>query len=766
MGSGDGRPAEEELVFSAIFRLPPQTSTYVNYTELQRSLRDLVARAGDSPASNTIVSAITGQGGIGKTALAVRVAHSVRDLFPDGQLYVNLRGYDSSRKSPYDVLGDFLRALGVDGAAIPTGLEQRMMLYQSRMENRRILVVLDNARDAAQVRPLLPETPRCPVIVTSRSRMVGLTGTHSCDMELLSPEAAVELLRRVVGAERVDADAAAARRLTELCGGLPLAVRIAAAKLVARPHWTPSNLVARLEDEQRRLRELHAGDLGVRSTFALSYADLLPQAQRLFRLLAVCPPSGFPPWVAGVLLEEDLLDATELLELLVDVHLIEVEDARDPGGLPRYRFHDLLRVYAHELLLSEDGDDDARQALSRILTPYLWLAERGAVLLRAPLAPDPGLAALVPVEARRALEASPLTWFETERGALVALVSAAHDARMDEIAWRLAAGLTKYFDVRARWQDWERTYRLGLASAERAGQDHGRALMTLGLGVAAWYESEWTSADERLREAVELFRTTGDRLGQAHALRRLGVVRRDRSQWEAARSAYEEALSLFRAVGDASSQALTLRNLGDVDRDMSRFDTAHQRFDEALALYTAHPDPVAHAYLDRSRGDALCAEGRTEEALVCLRAALDVFHQAHDRRAEARTLRNIGLVHLDQRHYGDSEVYFQRSLELFGTLGDRHGEARTRLCLATALRHSGRAVDALRAARSAATVFRELDDRLWTAKSEVEAGDIVLSSEGPAAAETAWRNALVIFREIGAAEAAEVEGRLHNLREA
>ncbi|MET9513783.1 tetratricopeptide repeat protein [Streptomyces sp. NPDC002994] len=760
MGQNTDEPTAEELIFSAMFRLPPQTGTYVNCDEVQRTLRDLMSRAAESSADNCVVSAITGQGGIGKTALAVRVAHSVRDLFPDGQLYVNLRGYDSGRRNPYEVLGDFLRALGVDGTAIPAGLDQRTLLYQSRMESKRMLVVLDNARDEAQIRPLLPETPRCPVIITSRTRLISLTGTHSCDMQLFDVDSSLELLRRVVGAERIDQDEQAARRIAELCDGLPLAVWIAAAKLAGRPHWTPSMLAERLEDARHRLSELHVGDLAVRATFTLSYAGLSPEAQRLFRLLAVCPPTGFPFWVAGVLTEEDSLDAAELLETLVDVHVLEAGDSPGPTGRPRYVFHDLLRVYGQELLSDQDSAETAVTALSRLVSTYTALAERACATLGSPMAMPPDPAPVLPPAAVAEIEADPLSWFEAERATIVSLVDAAHQARLDNGAWRLACALRHYFDRRARWQDWIRTHEWALASAERAGDDAGRAMVTWGLGVVHWYNADWNQAIGRLTEAIELFRGTGNVAGEAHAHRNLGVVRRDRSQWPEAQASYLAAIRLFEEADDPAHRAVTLRNLGDVHRDASRFTEAHAHFDRAAEIYAEHPDVTARAYLDRSRGDALCAEGRFDEAMAPLRAALEVFGQVGDRRAEARTLRNLGIVHVEQAHNGEAEVYLEKSLELFSELGDLHGESRTRLCLATVYRRTGRSNDALRAALAARIVFADLEDRLWEAKCAVEAGDALLLSGDRAGAAEQWRAALATFEEIDAAEASTARERL------
>ena len=317
-------------------QLPPDVADFVCRTEQVRRLRGLLARSPDDPAGESdvaavVVSAVAGNAGVGKSALVVHVAHQLTAEFPDGQLYANLRGAHPQPLDPGEVLAWFLRALGVDGAAILSGLEERAALYRSHLAGRRVLVVLDNARDAAQVRPLLPGSPTCAVLVTSRARLAGLEGAWLVDLDVLDPEQAVALLGRIVGPGRVAAEPAAAVELARLCGYLPLALRVAGARLAARPYWRLAQLVARLDDERQRLDELAYGHLEVRASLTLSYQALEPAARLLFGRLGVLKAPDVAAWVAAALLDSSVEQATELADRLVDAGLLEVA-GRAPAG--------------------------------------------------------------------------------------------------------------------------------------------------------------------------------------------------------------------------------------------------------------------------------------------------------------------------------------------------------------------------------------------------------------------------------------------------
>jgi transcriptional regulator with XRE-family HTH domain len=407
----------------------------------------LLTAGGDQGPDAIVISAVAGKPGIGKTTLAVQVAHRLRTAgsFPGGQLYVNLQGAQTQPKNPGDVLARFLRALGMDGTSIPDDLEERAEHYRTLLADRQMLVVLDNAANEAQVRPLLPGSPTCGVLVTSRRRLSGLEGARLLDLDVLPTAAAAELLARVAGPDRVAAEPAAAAAIVSSCGRLPLAIRIAGARLAARPGWSLVRLAERLADEHRRLDELAAGDLEVRASIALSYRALPGLERRVFRRLGLLEAPDFTAWVPAALLDLPPAQGEELLDRLADAQLLEIA-GEDAAGQLRYRFHDLLRVYARERALADEQPADRTAALARALGGWLALAE--TIDRRLP-SPSFGVAhgatvrwpsprTKVGAENGAPLAADPLAWFEAERVALVTAVDQAsgHGLRSWPGTWR------------------------------------------------------------------------------------------------------------------------------------------------------------------------------------------------------------------------------------------------------------------------------------------------------------------------------------------
>jgi transcriptional regulator with XRE-family HTH domain len=327
------------------FLLPPDIADFTGRADVVDLLCDLLAKVTEGTAEPTAVAvgAVAGKAGVGKTTLAVHVAHRLRDRFPDGQLYAELGGVHSHPLDPSRVLGWFLRALGIEGGAIPETLEERAGLYRGLLAGRRVLVVLDDAGYGAQVRPLLPGSPSCAVLVTSRSRLAELAGARLIELDVLDPQQAITLLGTVAGQQRVAAESDAAAAIAVACGRLPLALRVAGARLAARPHWRLTRLAGRLADERRRLDELALGDLEVRASVGLSYDGLEGEQRRAFRLLGLLEASTFAAWVAAALLDVEAGQGEELVEALVDAQLLEVA-AGSPAGHGRYRFHDLVQL--------------------------------------------------------------------------------------------------------------------------------------------------------------------------------------------------------------------------------------------------------------------------------------------------------------------------------------------------------------------------------------------------------------------------------------
>jgi tetratricopeptide (TPR) repeat protein len=751
-------PAGAELGVAALFQLPPDIVDFTNQRDVLQVVLDIVGdQAPDTPRA-LVITTLTGKPGIGKTALAIRLGHQLKSFYPAGQLYVNLRGYENEALNPYDVLGDFLRALGIPGKAVPSRPEERVNLYRSRLANQRFLIILDNARDEAQVRDLLPGSGTSTVIITSRSRLAGLDGMRLVNVEVLEPADAVRLLGLIVGEARVAGEPAAAAEIAALCGYLPLAIRIAGARLVARPHWSLGVMAQRLRDERGRLYELRVADREVRANFALSYRGLPEISKRLFRRLGIIPGKDFPPWVEHPLLDS-YQDTFDHLDALADVNLLE-PTGTDAAGQPRYRFHDLIRLFARQQLSVDEAESERTEALRRFCACYLTLAEQADLHLlgdgrrevaagavrRVPRLPDSVLGLV-----RRRPEA----WLMAEHIGIMNLVELAFEHELWEETWELAGTLGTFFDREAMWSYWRRTYELGLRAAQNGRSRSGTAGMLRGLGVVAWYESRWNEAVPILQEAVSAHDAAGDTVGRALALRNLGVVFRDQSRWPEAADCYEEALAAFRAVDDTRRAALTLRNAGDVYRDLNRFAEARSRLEECRSMYEALGDERGLAYTLRSLGDTLWGEGELGRAAACFEQCIPIFRRRNDRRALGRALRNRGLVFRDQGRPAEARAAYTESLEIFRELGDRHGEARTLQSLGVVHADDGEFAEAAECHGRSLAVFEELGDRLWQGKTFYALGSAHSGMGDDAHGEQLRRRGLDILTELGALDSPE-----------
>jgi DNA-binding SARP family transcriptional activator/predicted negative regulator of RcsB-dependent stress response len=742
-------------------QLPPDIDDFTGRQDAIAQLQDLL-EAGQATA--IVISAIAGKAGVGKTALAVHVAHRLRPCFPDGQLYVNLRGAEAQALDPAEVLAGFLRALGVDGARIPEGLEERARLYRARLADRRVLVVLDNAASEAQVRPLLPGGQGCAVLVTSRGRLAGLEAAHPLVLDVLDGDQAVELLARLAGSARVAAEPQAARQLVGLCGLLPLALRIAGARLAARPQWRLALLAERLADEQRRLDELKTGDLEVRASIALSYQDRSEAERRLFRLLGLLGAPTFPAWTAAALLDRDLVEAGELLERLVDAQLVETI-GEDQAGQLRYRLHDLLRVFARERLEAEEPAPARRASLQRLLGAWLTLATRADTLLvpsgldRYGGDLDPGQAGHPAVGI---VERSPAAWFDAERASLVAAVKQACDAELWEVGWRLTVMLTGFLQLRAHWDDWQHTHTLALGAARRAGDRDAEARVLAGLGD--FYSEREVLEDARccFQQSLVAFRETGNRRGELQSLLSLGDFDRRLGRFADATAQLEQSLAGFRELGMRNWEALTLFYLADVHREQGRRAAAAAYLKQSLALVREIGDRPWEAAILRRLGQVHLANGRLGAATACLQQSLASVRDVGDDRGEAYVLESLAEVHRKQGRLEDAAGCLERSLALARTTGDRGVEAFALLTLGKVRCDQGCLEDAAGCLEQGLAAFRGFGFRHWEARALDSLGLLLAAKGDSAAARAAWQPALAIFRELEMPEAAEVAARLES----
>jgi tetratricopeptide (TPR) repeat protein len=592
-------------------QLPPDVAGFTGREDLLAVLGRLLVPAGGAGAgasdgagrgTGAAVAAIAGTAGVGKTALAVHAAHLTAGHFPDGQLYANLHGASAGLQPlpPLDVLGRFLRALGIDPLAVPAELEEASAMFRSQVTDRRLLVVLDNAADAAQVAPLLPATPGCGTLVTSRQLLTGLDGAKHLHLDVLPASDAVELLGRLVGEERVAAEPEAAADVARWCGWLPLALRIAGARLAARPSWPVRALAERLGDTQRRLDELELAEAGVRTSFAVSSEQLAASAEtvdhaaaELFDTLGLLdgPEVGVP--VVARLLDQPEEAAEPALERLVDAQLLETPE---PG---RYRFHDLLRLYAREQASHRHPEPERAAALGRAFGLYVATAWHTLALLRPG---DPRLARADDHWATGGLEladaAAALDWLDAEPANLLAAVrqAAATPGVPAELGVQLAHALFGYFTVRSHWQDWMQVNQTALGIARRLGDRAAQAQAYNDLGLGHSRPGRFSEALACHQQALSIRRELGDQQGQAASLGNLGTLHAWQGRHDQALACLRESLDLYRQLGAPYGQAESLRELGMVLRALGREEEARAHLRQALALFeelqTADADQV------------------------------------------------------------------------------------------------------------------------------------------------------------------------------
>ncbi len=629
------------------------------------------------------IGAIDGVAGVGKSALAVHAAHLVAGSFPDGQLYADL-----SDGTPIGVLGWFLRALDVSGAG-RYDVAEAAGRFRAETATRRLLVVLDNATDEAQVRPVLPAGPGCAVLVTSRRVLATLDGVRHVHLRPLAPGESLTLLGRLAGPERVAADPPAARQLVALCGGLPLAVRIAGARLAARPAWPIRTLTGRLADTRRRLDELRAGDLDVRASLLVGHRLLAAgsEAERTaaaaFGLLGLPDAADLSPPFA-----ERLLAATDpmpVLELLVDAQLLE---SRAPG---RYRLHDLLRLLARELAAESWSPDELAAALTRSMRWQVATAWNGYAALRPG---DPRLGTAgdwaeggTPLGSVRAA----LDWFERERANLLASAeqAAATDGIPDEIPGQLARALFAFFHIRGHRADWMRLNRTALAVARRTRDTYGEAFAHRDLGAAHELQGDFGQAMVHLRAGLKLFGQAGDDIGLASCLNGLGTVYYSLGRYGPAAACLSQALAIARRLGDPHSQGVYLNNLGPVYGRLGRYVDALRCLAESGGIFGELGNRRGQAAALTNLGEVHEAAGSLTEALAGYTAGLEVFRELADEAGQAHCLTHLGPVHRGLGRPDQALECLRAALAICERTDDRRGAAQCLRLLSETLQQVG-----------------------------------------------------------------------------
>jgi tetratricopeptide (TPR) repeat protein/transcriptional regulator with XRE-family HTH domain len=786
---GGGRPSQ----------LPADVAGFTGRVEYLERLGALLPdRAGASGRRGTavIIAVIDGTGGVGKSALAVHWAHRVADRFPDGQLYVDLRGHSLTPPTrPVQALARLLRALGVEPDKIPVGVDEAAGTYRSLLAGRRALVVLDNAHSAEQVRPLLPGSPGCAVVVTSRDRLAGLVashGVHQITLEMLSEPEAVALLERILGRVRVAAEPEATAELARLCGYLPLALRIAAANLTTQVHHSVASRVAELRQGDRLAGLEVDGDLrgAVAVAFDHSYQRLAPEARRAFRLLGLAPGPDLEVAAAAALAATTPERAARVLDRLAAAHLLEAR------GAGRFAFHDLLGLYARRRAAREDAGAERDAAVGRLLGWYLHAADAAArelypQMLRLSVA----AAVVAPGSARPGPgpgaggRAGALAWLDRERPNLVAAVQ--HAARHGpwSLAWLLADTLRGYFWLRRHTVDWLAVGRAGLDAARRGGDAAAQTLMRLSLGdahasigqyaeaiehyaaglamarQAGWTDCQaamlgnlgllyWEIGDPRKAadhqtQALALYRRTGRVAGLAATLGNLAVAERALGELRQAAEHQAQSLRLNRETGSRAGEAVAAGNLGLVLHDLGQLDAALQQLTYALTAAREAGDLCMEAETLNALALVHSDSGRHTEALELARAARALACKAGDRAAEAATNNTLGSIHLRIASRQRALDHHRRALALAHEAGLRSPEASALLGLSAADLHAGQPDPAARHARQALETAEQAGYRVLAGQAHAALAAALLTEGRHSEAAEHARQALDLHHQTG-----------------
>jgi tetratricopeptide (TPR) repeat protein len=667
-----------------------------------------------------VISAVSGTAGVGKTALAVHWAHQVADRFPDGQLYVDLRGYSPGQPVlAEDALGGFLRALGVDDRDVPPTLGERAARYRTLLADRRMLVVLDNAYTVEQVRPLLPGSATCLALVTSRDDLAGLVareGARRIDLDLLAPDTGLTLLRTLAG-DRVDAEPAAAADLVRYCAGLPLTLRIAAEMAVARPAVPLADLVAELSDERGRLDVLDLGSdehTAVRAVFSWSYHRLPDPAMRMFRLLGLHPGADVDGYAAAALAGTDLTGTLRLLDVLVRARLIR-EDI--PG---RYRMHDLLRAYAAECAGAE-SEPERRAALTRLLHRYLSTAMTAMdVLFPAERARRPRIA---PADSPApAVETAPgaQDWLDAERANLVAACGLAADGGWSTQAGYFVSTVYRYFYTRAHYQDALTMYGHALRAAHEHGDRYGEATAHLGLGAGCHHLGRYDEAIEHYQQALAGLREFGGDPIEARALSNFGILYAELGRYAEALDHYRQAQARHREAGNLVGEATTR---GWVGLELGRL-------------------------------------GRYDEAVDHLERSLAAFRELEFPVREVEMLLDLAQVHLWAERYDRAFTAIREALALAERVEDRFHEADAHNVLAEILSATGRRDEAVDRFGIALALARERGQRDLQARALSGLAEIYAADGDRSRAREHWAQVLDIYLALNLPQADEVRARL------
>jgi tetratricopeptide (TPR) repeat protein/DNA-binding SARP family transcriptional activator len=697
-------------------------------------------------ASTVVITAIDGMAGVGKTALAVQAAHQMVDRYPDGQLFIDLHGYTEgvAPVEPGEALDSLLRSLGVPGERIPADVDQRAGLYRSRLAERRMVIVLDNATTEAQVRPLLPGAPGCVVLVTSRRRLAGLDHTHALSLDTLPLPDAVALLRHSVGDHRLAGQPPElSAELVELCGRLPLAIRIAAARLRSHPAWDLGHLVRRLRDQQHRLVELQAGQRSVTAALDLSYQDLDANQQRTYRLLGLHTGADIDAYAAAALLDATLLDASRLLEQLLDAHLLQEPI---PG---RYRFHDLTRAHAAQHV----AGPETQQPMDRLLDYYRHTA---VVAMDAAYPYERGRRPQVPpARTPRPDLSDPLValdWLDNEMPNLLAAASYAAEHNQPAHLLHLSSILHRHLRTRGPYHDAETLHQQALTTARATG-DHAAEMEALtGLGHMHRLQGRYEQATDHYQQALQLARANDHQAAELQALNGVGVVHQMQGRLEQATEHFEQALRLARAIGDRTAELDALVGLCQIHVTQNRYEQGGSLYQETALLARAAGHQAAELYSLSGLAWVHLRQGRYEQAIDYYQQALRPARATGNRTGELQALTGLGWVHRVQGRFEQATDVYRQALQLARATGHREAEQNALAGLGDIDRVQGRYDQATEHYQRLLDLSHQSGNRNWQFEAKLGLGRVHHATGHPDLAVDEHDQALALATELAQPE--------------
>ncbi|MBF9133834.1 hypothetical protein I0C86_33605, partial [Plantactinospora sp. S1510] len=746
------------------------------------------------------VIALTGPAGAGKTTVAVEVARRIADRFPDGRLFIDLHGVRPQPAEPAEAIGRLLRALGVADDAIPAEPDERAALLRSRTAGRRLLLVLDNIANEAQVRPLLPAGTGCAVLITSRRIPAALPGVQLVDLGMLDRRDALALLARFCGPARMASDRAEADRIVEYCGRLPLAIHIAGARLASRPQWRLDRLSRLLADERRRLDELTVGDLAVRASIGLSVAALDAPQRRLFELLSLLDVPDFPVWAAAAMLGVPVSEAEALLEELVDVCLV-ASVGEDVTAEPRYRMHDLVRLVAREFASEREDPVARRCAIGRAGQEWLrraWLARRwfpgpplpqgrrpvDEELVRQPSGDPartgggrpsepapPGIDEGTGTDDESRAPGPELiraarTWFEAERAAMSTMAVQSAAENLPELAWRLAASLSGFFYLCGYWDDWERTTEAALRAARGAGDDLGVAMSLWGHAELMIARDRFDEAADALAEAERYFAARGDPSTRASVLVRIGYLHHVRGDMTRCRDTHESALRLLTGPETDLVRSYVLRYLGMLHRDLGAREQAREHLARALVAARFSGDLYGEALTLETLGKAYGNWGEPATGREYLVRAAQRYESIGDRIGVLHTQLTVGETMLALDDPGAARELLRECLAELRWRGDLFGEASALSTLGLAELQCGDPVAARQSLEMSLAYWREAGVPPLQARALDRLAMVHRTLGDVPAARRCWLAALDIYRQLDFPQQARIAGSLADLDDA